>query len=217
MNISENILKHNLKNVYFLIGCPCGGKTTMCHALAQKYGFTFYNTNHREGVFDAWKSICDECFQPISSQRTTDWDAFFNRSTEDYIEWLDNVTAEHFEYVILELIKQSQHGPVVTDVDVPIYLLLQITSPDRIACMLTSPELTARDYYQRPDHSDIYECIMSLRNPEQALENNMAVLRSYCQLAIDEAKQSGLFCIMRDEHSTVEKSLLALEQHFGLK
>jgi len=38
MNISNDILRHNLKNVYFLIGTACSGKTTMAKEFAEKYG-----------------------------------------------------------------------------------------------------------------------------------------------------------------------------------
>lgn len=217
MNISENILRHNLKNVYFLTGSPCGGKTTMCRALAEKYGFVFFNSNHREPGFAAWAQLCHPDYQPVSSTRTTDWEGFFNRSTEAYLEWLDGVGAEYSEYALIELIKLSQTHTVVTDIDFPAALLKQITSPQRVACMLTAPESVVRDYYQREDHRDIYDRIMSLRDPQRSLNNNKAVLRRLCGRANEAALQAGWFCIFRDEHRTVEQSLALLEAHFGLQ
>ena len=217
MNISENILKHNLRNVYFLTGSPCGGKTTMCRALNEKYGFAFFNSNHREPGFASWSEICQSDYQPVSSAQTTDWERFFNRSTEEYIAWLDAVGAEYSEHVLIELIKMAQTHTVVTDIDLPVPLLKQITSHKRVACMLTTPDLVVRDYYQREDHRDIYDCIMSLRDHQKALENNKAVLRRVCERANEEARQAGWFCIFRDEDSTVEKSLALLEAHFCLR
>jgi hypothetical protein len=217
MNISENILKHNLRNVYFLTGSPCGGKTTMCRALAEKYGFTFFNSNHREPGFASWTEICQSDYQPVSSARTDDWERFFNRSTEEYVVWLDAAIAEYSEYVMIELIKLAQTHTVVTDIDLPVPLLKQITSHKRVACMLTTPDLVVRDFYQRKDHRDIYDCIMSLRDPQKALENNKAVLRHVCERANEEARRAGWFCIFRDEDSTVEKSLAQLEAHFCLR
>jgi adenylate kinase family enzyme len=41
MNITENILKHNLENVLFLVGSACGGKTTMAREIAQKHGLMY--------------------------------------------------------------------------------------------------------------------------------------------------------------------------------
>lgn len=39
MKIENNIIKHHLKNVYFIGGTACGGKTTISKVLAEKYGF----------------------------------------------------------------------------------------------------------------------------------------------------------------------------------
>lgn len=37
MNISDNILNSYLKNVYWIAGTNCGGKTTMTSYLAKKF------------------------------------------------------------------------------------------------------------------------------------------------------------------------------------
>ena len=216
MNIAENILKHSLRNVYFLIGCPCAGKTTMCKLLAEKYGMTFYNTNHMDPEFDNWARILSPEYQPVSTQQVTDWEYFFNRPTDEYLSWLRAVSAEHLEYALIELIKLSQHQKVVTDVDMPIELVRQLADPDRIACMLTDPELAARDYYNRDDHSDIYRAIMSLKNPERSLEHNRQMLRKLCEQTTEAALKNGLFCHMRDANSNIANTLKQLESHFGL-
>lgn len=69
MNISENILKYNLKNVFFLTGTACAGKTTMRHALAEKHGFVFFNSNHRADDFVLWPERCDVQYQKVSAQK----------------------------------------------------------------------------------------------------------------------------------------------------
>ncbi|MDD4142263.1 MAG: hypothetical protein PHR20_05680 [Bacteroidales bacterium] len=216
MNISENILKHNLKNVYFLTGTACSGKTTMCKALADKHGFIFFNSNHRTDDFISWAELCDIQYQKVSAQKTTDWEYFFNRPTKEYLEWLEQVGAEHLEYALIEIIKLAQTNTIITDLGISIDLLKQISSFDRIACLFTTPELVVRDFYERDDHKDIYECIMSLKNPQQSLENNKEVLKTSCLQITDEILRSSLYCIKRDENSTVEKTLALLEKHFKL-
>lgn len=165
MNISENILKHNLKNVYFLTGTACAGKTTMCKALAEKHGFIFFNSNHRTDDFASWSELCDIQYQKVSARQNTDWEYFFNRPAEQYIEWLEQVSMEYLEYGLIEIIKLSQINTVITDIQVPIRLLKQISDFNHIACLITSPDFVIRDYYVREDHKDILECIMSLKNP----------------------------------------------------
>ena len=43
MIFQDNVMKEYLKNVYFIAGTPCGGKTTISCALAKKYGFEIYD------------------------------------------------------------------------------------------------------------------------------------------------------------------------------
>ena len=45
MKISDNIVRERLKNVYWIIGTSCAGKTTMARLLAEKYNMEDYETN----------------------------------------------------------------------------------------------------------------------------------------------------------------------------
>ena len=38
MIVQDNVIKEYLKNVYFISGTPCAGKTTITRALGKKYG-----------------------------------------------------------------------------------------------------------------------------------------------------------------------------------
>lgn len=42
MNIQNNIIKYNLKNVLFISGTACGGKTTMAKLIAEKHNLYLY-------------------------------------------------------------------------------------------------------------------------------------------------------------------------------
>jgi hypothetical protein len=111
MNISENILKHSLQNVYFLTGTACGGKTTASRKLSEKYGFIHFNDNWHEESFKVWQSIVDEKYQKKASKRqaVTNWEVYFSRSAEEFLAAGDyNGYNEYLEYAIIELIKLSQ-------------------------------------------------------------------------------------------------------------
>ena len=43
MVFQDNVLKEYLKNVWFITGTPCGGKTTVTRALAKKHGLMVYD------------------------------------------------------------------------------------------------------------------------------------------------------------------------------
>jgi len=94
--------------------------------------------------------------------------------------------------------------------------LLEISDYSRIACLLTSGDLIIRDYYQRDDHIDFTRAIQSLENSEQKFEVQNELFRIGAKEIAKKAAKHKLFSIMRNEESTIEKTLLLLENHFGL-
>ena len=61
MIFQDNVIKEYLKNVYFITGTPCGGKTTVSRVLAEKYGFELFDVDER---FDEHKKMSNPLFQP---------------------------------------------------------------------------------------------------------------------------------------------------------
>jgi len=221
MNIANNILKHSLKNVYFLVGTACGGKTTMARELSKKHGFIHYNDNWNEAHFKVWQSIINEKYQPHSANRKEiDWEIYFSRSVEEFLaDKNDNHgSAEYLEFSIIELIKLSQNNKVVADVWIEdLDFLTEISDYGRIACLIAPGELIIRDYYKRDDHKDFTDCIKSLKNPESKFETQNELFRIGAKEFLNNAEKRNLFVIKRTEDSTVENTLAQLEQHFGLK
>lgn len=53
MIFQDNILKEYLRNVYFISGTPCGGKTTISKAIEAKYGIPVYNIDEQFTIHQA--------------------------------------------------------------------------------------------------------------------------------------------------------------------
>lgn len=68
MIFQDNVIKEYLKNVYFITGTPCGGKTTVSRALAEKYGFELFDVDER---FDEHKKMSNPLFQPAMQRFLT--------------------------------------------------------------------------------------------------------------------------------------------------
>jgi len=167
MYIANNIIKHNLRNVYFLNGTALAGKTTMASELSKKYGLVHFNDNWHEERFMVYRSICNEKYQPQSTKKKeiVDWEAYFGRSVEEFLADTGEYGEydEYIEFMIIELIKLSQNNKVIADIGIPIKTLTEISEYNRIACMLASPELvTCENYGKRDDHKEFLQCILSL-------------------------------------------------------
>lgn len=213
VNIANNILKHYLTNVYFFCGTACGGKTTVSKAFAEKHGFLWLDEdtlNKRMAV------IAEPAHQPAWCSRPTDWEVYFNRPYMEYHQWLSDCGDEMLPMEMLELVRLSATQSVAVDMyNIPPGIATQLTEQNRIVFLVTTPERVVRDYYDRPGHRAIYDCIMSLRDPQAALDNCNRMLAYGNQLFLEALYQSGLYYIMRDDDSTVENTLMLVERHFG--
>jgi len=216
-----------MKNVYFLTGTALAGKTTMAKILVEKHGFVWFDENYNGIPFKTWESICDEKYQPLQIERNKrfreqkyyDWDAHFNRSAEEILAEQSerNHNDEFTEFVMIELIKLSQNNKVITDICAPLELLVELTDSNRIACLLTAPHLaTTVNYGSRDDHRSFLEWIKSLNESEKKIAKQDELFRIGVEKMFEDAKKYNLFSIVRTEESTVENTLMLLEQHFGL-
>lgn len=213
MNISNNVLKYYLKNVYFLAGMACGGKSTMSKVLANKHGFVLVEENQ---FIDKYKEIANETEQPAFTTKFPDYETYFNRPPAEYSEWLSASLAEQLEMILMDLVALSRDKKVVVDIHISPETAKLVTEPSGIAFLVAEPELIIKDFYGRPDHKGLYDCIMGLANPEKTIENINNMITYGCSKTLDSVYNSGFFYIKRDAHSTVEKTLAMLEKHFGL-
>lgn len=219
MKISNNMLKHNLKNVYFLGGTACGGKTTMGKVIAKKYNIVHFDDNYHNDNFKEFKKLCESKYQPYNAKideiRANSWEDYFARLANGD-DFLNNSILEQLEYIFLELIKLSQNQKVIADLHLPLEFAKEITDYNKVAFLITSPENVLKDYYHREDHKDIYELIMSLDEPQISLDNLHSYLHNTTNNFFNAVKNSDFYYIIRDENSTVEKTLALLEKHFEL-
>lgn len=74
MIFQDNVLKEYLKNVYFITGTPCGGKTTVSRALGEKYHIQVYDIDE---MFTSHQKLSDPEHQPAMNKVFADSDEFF--------------------------------------------------------------------------------------------------------------------------------------------
>ena len=112
MIFQDNVIKEYLKNVYFITGTPCGGKTTVSRALGKKYGIQVYDIDE---MFPSHQLLSNAEHQPAMNMTFTDADEFFGRSVEEYRNWLIANTREQLDFVVLDLIRLSKNAKVICD------------------------------------------------------------------------------------------------------
>ena len=115
MIFQDNVIKEYLKNVYFVTGTPCGGKTTISRELAKRHNLLVYDVDEQ---FANHQKISNIAFQPAMNKTFKDADAFFGRTVEEYRNWLIDNTREQFDFVLLDLIRLSQNQKVLPHTDI---------------------------------------------------------------------------------------------------
>ncbi len=214
MKISDNIIKEQLKNVYFLSGGAYGGKTTMAKLIEQKYGIYRYRQGDN---FDRFAAIAIPEFQPcISLDRSQDWHGFFSQKPSKYAAWMQAELEEEAEFVIMDLIKLSQNRKVIADVIIPVDILKRITNPNQVMLLFAPEEMRRKHYFDRADKNEVYQFIMSFPDGKQLLNNVIEALVYDGAERRKELINSGFSYIERTDHDTIENTLSVIEKHFGL-
>lgn len=220
MKIENNILKHYLKNVYFITGTAYAGKSTTVKMLADRYDMVFCGENYHLNVSDV---VATDDAQPdiCFMKNLTDWKEFVTRTHEEYERWIYSVGKETAEFEVAELISISQNRKVIVDTNIPIDILKEISDYNHVVVMLSPQSMSVERFFDRSDPEKQF-----LLNVIESCEDSEAVMENYRQgLALinskkhyDEYANSGFFTVVRQdtEKDTKEEVCEIIAKHFGL-
>lgn len=220
MKISNNILKHYLKNVYFITGTAYAGKSTTVKMLADRYDMVFCGENYHAKVSN---SIATKETHPDISfiNNLNDWKDFVTRTPEEYERWMYNTGREAAEFEIAELIAISQNKKVIVDTNIPVDILKEISDYEHVAVMLSPLSMSVERFFDRddPDKQFLLNVIKQCDNPEAVMENykqGLALINS--QKHYNEYANSGFFTVIRTEtqKDTREEVCNSVAKHFKL-
>lgn len=212
MEFQDNVVKEYLRNVYFISGTACGGKTTVTKALGRKYNIPIYVIDDQ---FTIHQLKSDGEYQPTMNKNFRDADEFFGRSVEEYKAWLLGNKREQLDYVLLDLIRLSRDQVILCDLHIVVEEADRITDPSRIAFMISKPENIVETYCNRPDHQPFNDFIHSASDYEKAKETCEKTLCDLNIAAYDFIKNSDYFWVERDNNRSVEETAALVEKHFG--
>lgn len=213
MEIQNNIIKYHLKNVLFICGTACGGKSTMSKLLSEKHNLCLYDMDK---MYDQHRAIADEKHQPDTCYHMKDFHEQWMRPVEEQARWNINSIQEQTEMVLLDLMKLSQNQKVVADVLYSPVYTQEIIDYNRII-FLTVDKKEIRDcYFNRPEKRDFYEFVKSKSLSDVYFENIFQGLELTNELEQQMMKQSGFFVYERKREDTKMELLKMIEKHFKL-
>ena len=220
MKIENNILKHYLKNVYFITGTAYAGKSTTVKMLAERYDMVFCGENYHSKVSDA---VATPDAQPdICFLKTlTDWKEFVTRTPEEYERWIYSTSKEAAEFEVAELISISQDRKVIVDTNIPVGILKEISTYNHVAVMLSPLSMSVDSFFDRsdPEKQFLLNVIESCEDSKTVMENYRRGLELINgQKHYDEYANSGFFTVVRQDtqEDTREEICEIIARHFGL-
>ena len=220
MKIENNILKHYLKNVYFITGTAYAGKSTTVKMLAERYDMICCGENYHMAVSEIVatpETHPDLCY----NRSLTDWKEFVTRSPKEYERWLYAVGREAAEFEVAELIAISQDKKVIVDTCIPIDVLKEITDYDHVAVMLSPQSMSVERFFDRsdPEKQFLLNVIDSCDDPAAVMENyRQGLARINSREHYDEYANSGFFTVVREDNGldTREQVCDMIAKYFGL-
>ena len=220
MKIDNHILKHYLKNCYFINGTAYAGKSTMCRLLSEKYGMLHMEENYETNRF---LSVARPDKQKDFTYflRMKGFEEYVMRPPEEFERWLMSVSREVSEFEIAHLISVSKDRKVIVDTNLSPETLKRVSSYNRTAIMLAEESLSVQRFFDRmdPEKNMILRTIRSMPNAEEAYQNfRVCIARVNSREHYDRMANAGLFTCIRKESDgdTREKTLSALSKHFLL-
>lgn len=220
MKIENNILKHYLRNVYFITGTAYAGKSTTVKMLSEQYDMVFCGENYHSAVSDLIatdEAQPDICFL----KNLSDWKEFVTRTPEEYERWMYSTAREAAEFEVAELISISQNKKVIVDTNISVDILKEISDYNHVAVMLSPQSMSVERFFDRndPEKQFLLHIIESCENPEAVMENyKQGLARINSQTHYDEYANSGFFTVVRQdtERDTREEVCKIIAEHFGL-
>ena len=220
MQIENNILRHYLRDAYFITGTAYAGKSTAVHLLAERFGMVECGENFTKPVTDI---VADEKCQPNFSyfKRMKDWKEFVTRTPEEYAGWIFGNMEEIVGFEIAEIISRSQGRKVIVDTNLPLHVLHEISDYDHVAVMVCPQSMSVDRFFDRsdPEKQFLLSVIDSCENRDEVMENYRRILeRINSKENYDELVGSGFFTLVRenDGRDTREEVLMKLAEHFKL-
>ena len=221
MEIQNNILKHYLRNCYFITGTAYAGKSTMCKMLAEKYGMIHCEENYN---MDTILSVVTQEQQPNLNYFNTmsGWQEYVSRTPEEFERWFNGTSEEVTGFEIAELIRVSAKQKVIVDTNISCEVLKEIATENHVAVMISPQSMSVERFFDRGDEEKqfLLSVIEKSPEPEKTLQNfKECIARINSRKYYDMFKNSGFFTLIREDdgRDTKAEVLEKLAKHFGLE
>lgn len=205
--------KNYSREIYWIGGSPCSGKSTIAKLLTDKYDFTYYNCD--EAYHNHLKRCRSELHPIMTKLKDLSLNDIFSRPVDQQVKEVIKFYHEEFEFILEDITSISLNKPILVE---GAALLPENVSPllhtkNHGAWLIPTAKFQVEQYSKRDWIQSILE---ECRTPKQSFENWMNRDIEFAHFINKDAQDRGLKIIVVDGSTTLEENLAIVEEHFKL-
>lgn len=201
------------KNIYWIGGSPCCGKSSITELIVKNHGFEYYKCDDR----------LDEYVKRGTSRNIEIMNKFASMSIDEI--WLRNVEnqvadefdfyRETFAFIEEDLAKLPTDKPVILEGAALLPELMKMVNidPNKYICIVPNKTFQIEKYSQR---GWVQDYLKDCSDPKQAFENWMNRDIEFALKVKEDAIQKGLEVIVVDGSKSLEENYEYVKAHFGI-
>ena len=201
------------RNVFFILGCPCAGKTTVAKILTQRYNMFLPSGDERR--FDYYKHADKEKHKYM----TMDASSFWDWSLDEMVDWERGVISEQTPMIIEELNRLSKERDIVLfEGMMDIKYLLSVADRNHIVYLTVDREICEKDFFGRGDHNGMLTAIMNTEGISDEEKNRRIEIRRASAIAAfyEDAQSYGLQSFSRKDISSPIEMTNKIAHYFNM-
>ncbi|MBO5337758.1 MAG: AAA family ATPase [Lachnospiraceae bacterium] len=201
------------RNVFFLLGCPCSGKTTVGKILAQKYNMYYFSGDEKRFYY---YRFADASKHKYMTKNTSD---FWDWSLAEMVDWEKGVISEQTPYILEDLNKLSEHHEfVLFEGMLDMECLSNNVVSDHIVYLTVERNICEKEFFSRKDHNAMITAIMNTSGISDAEKMRRIEMRKAAAIDAfyEKPEKSGIQSYSRSDIMSPSEMAERIEKFFGL-
>lgn len=206
-------VKEQLKNVFWLGGSPCSGKSSISAVLARRFGLDVY---HLDEAFDTHiKSLDPENHPALTRWCAASWDQRWMQPQDVLLTEVIACYSEHFSMVLKDILSLPKTNPLLVEGSalLPGEVNGVLAEKRQAVWLIPTADFQREQYAKREWVKGI---LQKCGEPETAFNNWMERDIQFARWVAAETKSSSFRLLTLDGSQPIEETATMIAAGFGL-
>ncbi|MBA3766158.1 MAG: hypothetical protein H0W99_04045 [Acidobacteria bacterium] len=202
-----------LKNVFWLGGSPCAGKSSISEILAQRFDLDVY---HVDEAFETHMQGLEPAHQPaLAKWCASSWNERWMQPIDSLVQNVIACYREHFTLILKDMLTMPKHKSMLIEGTALLPRQVASVAPNRnhATWVIATADFQREHYWKRKWAREIVE---QCDNPELAFDNWMERDVRFAEWVQAEVNALGLELLRVDGSQAIAENAEAIAAHFQL-